>query len=83
MWRVYVPWVKALSISGSKSDVIIRLKEFIRESGQDPANVRFYPVQSASKTQTNGTGEQPYATSTMVGTDASWVAGQPPMANTA
>ncbi|KAF0750183.1 Uncharacterized protein FWK35_00017915 [Aphis craccivora] len=33
--------------------------------------------------QTDGTGEQPYATSTMVGMDASWVAGQPPMANTA
>ncbi|KAF0723780.1 Uncharacterized protein FWK35_00024001 [Aphis craccivora] len=72
-----------LSISGSKSDVIIRLEEFIRKSGQDPTNVRFNPVQSASNTQTDGTGEQPYATSTMVGTDASWVAGQPPMANTA
>jgi len=74
---------RGLSISGSKSDIIIRLEEFIRESGQDPANVRFHPVQSASNTQTDGTGEQPYATSTMVGTDASWVAGQPPTANTA
>ncbi|KAF0696109.1 Activity-regulated cytoskeleton-associated protein, partial [Aphis craccivora] len=69
-------------LSTAESDVIIRLEEFIRESGQDPANVRFNPVQSASNTQTNGTGKQPYATSTMVGTDASWVAGQPPTANT-
>ncbi|KAF0713696.1 piggyBac transposable element-derived protein 4-like, partial [Aphis craccivora] len=74
---------RGLSISGSKSDVIIRLEEFIRESGQDLANIRFNLVQPASNTLSDGTGEQPYVTSTMVGTDASWVAVQPPMANTA
>ncbi|KAL4092314.1 hypothetical protein QTP88_026838 [Uroleucon formosanum] len=53
-------------MSGSKADLVIRLEEAIRVTGQDPANARFYPVQSLDVTPTDNTGEQRFATATLV-----------------
>lgn len=68
---------RGISMSGSKSDIIIRLEGYIRERGQDPGNVRFYPVQPPINISADGTGEQPDAPPTLVNTSASQIFGQP------
>lgn len=74
---------RGLSISGSKSDVIIRLEDNIRENGQDPTSIRFCPVQPSITILTDGTGEQPYATSSRIDAEATWVNRQLSESNTA
>ena len=64
---------RGISMSGSKPDIIIRLEGHIRERGQDPANVRFYPVQPSINILADGTGEQPDASTTLVDTYVSQV----------
>uniref|UniRef100_A0A2S2PI82 Activity-regulated cytoskeleton-associated protein n=1 Tax=Schizaphis graminum TaxID=13262 RepID=A0A2S2PI82_SCHGA len=64
---------RGISMSGSKPDIIIRLEGHIRERGQDPANVRFYPVQPSINILADGTGEQPDASTTLVDTNVSQV----------
>ena len=59
---------RGISMSGSKADLIIRLEEDIRETGQDPANARFHPMQSLDETPTGNTGERRDALATLVDT---------------
>jgi len=68
---------RGISMSGSKADLIIRLEEDIRETGQDPANARFHPMQPLDETPTGSTGGQRDALATLVDTGApqpSWSA---------
>jgi hypothetical protein len=74
---------RGISISGSKPDLMIRLEENIRRSGQDPANVRFSFVQPLITGSTSSTEEQPYATSTLIGTVASQFDGRPTVGSVA
>lgn len=68
---------RGISVSGPKPDIIIRLEEYFRERGQDPANVRFYPVQPSINILTDGTGERHDVSATLVDTNANQIFGQP------
>lgn len=69
---------REISMSGSKPDIILRLEEYFRERGQDPGNVRFYPVQPPINILANGTRGQPDVSPTLADTSASQIFGQPP-----
>jgi len=72
---------RGISTFGSKADVLIRLEQHLRELGQTPENVRFYPVQPGITEESGGTGEQPHASSTLVGMDAKQLFEQPSARN--
>ena len=69
--------IRGISVSGTKADLVIRLEECIREHGQNPEDVRFYPVQPVVTDLTGDTGYRSYATSTLIDTEARRSSGQP------
>jgi len=73
--------VRGISTSGSRADVLIRLEQYLSELGQSPENIRFYPVQPRTTEVTGGTGEQPHASSTLVGMDAGQLFEKPSAGN--
>ncbi|KAE9522665.1 hypothetical protein AGLY_016938 [Aphis glycines] len=69
---------REISISGSKPDIILKLEEYFRERGQDPGNVRFYPVQPSINILADDTGGQSNVSPSLADTSASQIFGQPP-----
>jgi len=68
---------RGLSVSGSKSDVYVRLEEHLRESGLVPENVRFETVQPLISGLQGSTEQQQPTTSALENTNASQIFSPP------